>query len=63
MTPSQGPSGLFRAMAFAAIPAAVMWCAVLTPFLLPRSPIANFAWQAVHKVYALAREAKEMLVS
>jgi len=56
------PIGLYRGMAFAAVPAAVLWCAILAPVAIAHPHAIHVAMQAAHKVHKLAGHAKDVLL-
>ncbi|WP_443747257.1 hypothetical protein [Asticcacaulis solisilvae] len=49
-------------MAFAALPAAVMWCAILTPVAVAHPHVIHLAMHAAHQMHKFAGHAKDVLL-
>ena len=56
------PDGLYRGMAFAVVPAAILWCAILTPVAIAHPHAIHVAMHAAHKMHRLAGHAKDILL-
>ena len=59
--PMPVPKGLYRGMAVAALPAAVLWCVVLTPVAMAHPHVLHVAMRAAHKMHRLAGHARDVL--
>jgi len=53
--------GLYRGMAVAILPAAVLWCLILAPVAVAHPHVLHVAMHAAHKVHKLAGHAKDVL--
>ena len=56
------PIGLYRGMAFAALPALALWCLILAPVAVAHPHVIHVAMHAMHKVHKLAGHATEILL-
>jgi len=55
------PLGLYRGMAFAALPAVALWCLILAPVAIAHPHAIHVAMHAAHKVHKLVGHASGVL--